>query len=129
MKKTVKMPDGSESVIEGTPEEIAEFERQQKKGAIHEVPKKSNKRILLKDDFDKIFEGFDDIFKKMDRQFERVQYVPYHSHCVGCATCQPYKFTPPSSPWRDTIWCETATMTSNKIEMDIDHRGNVKIKS
>jgi len=109
MKKTVKMPDGSESVIEGTPEEIAEFERQQKRGAITEVPKKSNKRILLKDDFDKIFENFDNIFKKIDRQFERVQYVPYHSHCVGCSTCQPYKV---KQPWRYT-WCETAT--TNKI--------------
>jgi len=46
MKKTIKQADGSEVTIEGTPEEIAEFEKRQRIG-VTETPKKSTKKILL----------------------------------------------------------------------------------
>lgn len=50
MKKTITKPDGTTEVVEGTPEEIAQYERQLREGTtITEVPKKDGKKLLLEE--------------------------------------------------------------------------------
>lgn len=94
------MPDGSEVTVEGTPAEIAEFERQQKKGEVSENPKKSGKKILLEDDVRDVFEKLNELFDR----FPRIVTVPmpypvYHHFCTGCSQCQPYQHLPPGPVW------------------------------
>lgn len=47
MKKTIKHPDGKEEVIEGTAEELAEYEKN-----INESGKKKNPKLLTEQDVD-----------------------------------------------------------------------------
>lgn len=113
MKKTVKMPDGSEVTFEGSPEEIADFERRQKSNDVSETPKKDKRKILL--------EEMRDLMKQV--QLDRMEraYQPYwrydtHSHCVGCAICKPVT---PVGPWYPGVsWTSVGTVTLTQAQCD-----------
>ncbi len=76
MKKTITKPDGSIEVVEGSPEEIADYERKLKNQPQLESPKQTGPGLLT---------------DEVARQMSQLQYVPlvpkfrfdgYHlSHC------------------------------------------------
>ncbi|MFA5750570.1 MAG: hypothetical protein WC895_05170 [Candidatus Shapirobacteria bacterium] len=53
MKKTITKPDGTKEILEGTPEEIAELERQIKKEKVNEN-QGDNRRILNEEEIRKM---------------------------------------------------------------------------
>lgn len=70
MKKKVLKPDGSTEEVEGTPEEIAEYERRLR-GEVAEAPKKKGPRVLTDEkrvDFQKMMEELLDRKRKEDEE-------------------------------------------------------------
>lgn len=67
MKKTITKPDGTQEVVEGTPEEIADYERALREG-LNEVPKKDKKNLLLEDKSMSLLEQWRDLIEKAPKQ-------------------------------------------------------------
>lgn len=68
MKKSIPKPDGTVEVLEGTPEEIAEYERKLR-GDVKEAPKPTTGPGLLTDDVKKLLESLteEDLRKAMEQ--------------------------------------------------------------
>lgn len=122
MKKTITLPDGSQEVVEGTAEEIAAYERAKKQEPQTESPK-SKKKILLTEEQ---IEQFRQLMKE-EIQKQPVRYE-FHSLCVGCAVCQPWRYThpiwiapvQPQYPYQPYIGDPlpgTYTWTSDKVDL------------
>lgn len=96
MKKTIIHPDKSEEVIEGTAEEIAAYEKAKREQA-NESPKPSKRKLLTE-------ETMRAIAREEAAKVPQVVRYEFHSHCVGCAKCQPqYPY-----PWyTQPIWIGT----------------------
>lgn len=73
MKKTITKPDGTTEVVEGSPEEIAEYEKALRE-QINEVPKKDKKKLLLESEAVK--EMIDALTKKKPDVVLVPQYKP-----------------------------------------------------
>lgn len=124
MKKIIKNADGSTEEIEGTPEELAQFERERSKPSDkpNEGKSKGSKRILTDDlqRFDETFNHFDNIFKKLSEINTKLNpplypqyppYVPWWEVRPGTGTGAPDPFRAvPYDPFRIT-W--TTSKTSN----------------
>jgi len=102
MKKTIKHPDGTEEVIEGTAEELAEYEKNLNESG---GKKKKNPKILT-DEVKRLADLLDDpsfqneLYKTLD-EMKRVRedlanrpicaplYVGGHCGHYGCPSCWP----------------------------------------
>jgi hypothetical protein len=97
MKKTITHPDKSEEVIEGTADEIAQYEKAKREQA-NESPKPSKKKILLTEEVVRAIAR-----EEAAKQVQPVRYE-FHSHCIGCTKCQPIS----PYPWyTQPIWIGT----------------------
>lgn len=78
MKKTIKKPDGTEEVVEGTAAEIAEYERKLR-GEVKESPVKGPK-LLTEEGEKKLNQVLDSNFlKELDKFFSRTK-----QHSTSC---------------------------------------------
>lgn len=74
MKKTIQKPDGTTETVEGTPEEIAEYERKLR-GEVQEAPKPKGPGLLTEEML-KFLEGL--------RKFEHPSFQPHMQHAPEC---------------------------------------------
>jgi hypothetical protein len=73
VKKTITKPDGTTEVVEGSPEEIAEYEKALRE-QINEVPKKDKKKLLLESEAAREF--IEALTKKPKETVFVPQYIP-----------------------------------------------------
>ena len=127
MKKTITLPDGSVEVVEGTAEEIASYEKARKHDTANESPAPKSKRKIH------LTEEQKEQFRQLMRDEIQKQPVRYefHSMCVGCVVCQPWRYThpiwiAPVQPWIDPILPyvgdplpgqHTISWTSDKVDL------------
>ncbi len=128
MKKIIKRPDGSEELIEGTAEEIAEYERK-----LREVvkPGKGKKPVLHGAEVDGTPLTDDEVMmvrlkrmgilpqKEVSPPVYIPQIVPYHLrdiHEVKCWICGQYNC------YQNHIWCGD-TLTGTTITLNTDNTG------
>lgn len=74
MKKTITKPDGTTEVVEGTAEEIAEYERKLR-GDVQEAPKPKGPGLLT-DELQRLLDGA--------RKFEQPLSYPIMQHDPNC---------------------------------------------
>lgn len=86
MKKTVKRPDGTEETVEGTAEEIAEYERRLSPAPVPEGKEKPAKKKLLTDEVERAGSPFPD--------------VPW------CPDVCPRRYPAPPVRWEHEPFCE-----------------------
>lgn len=111
MKKTIQKPDGTTEVVEGTPEEIAEYERKLR-GDVQEAPKQKGPGLLTEEVL-KLLQGV--------QRFESPSFLPIPQHtpeceitvasrgwwCVNPPRCTCGLFVYPSYPFRYTYTFDT----------------------
>lgn len=98
MKKVITKPDGTKEEIDGSPSEIAEYEKQSTRERQDESGKvqKSNRRVL-KDEIQRLSETnqrFEEELRKIIERGQQTQFYPYRVY---------YPYTP--IPWIDGTWC------------------------
>lgn len=106
MKKIIKLPDGSEETFEGTPEELAQYEKQLREGGPRPLP--TGKRILNEDvkvatdDVEtcecklcEVTRGFMKDFKKSPQIVPNTEYWPP----IDTQPYQPYNPWTNPNPW------------------------------
>ena len=107
MKKVITHSDGSKEEIEGSAEELAEYENKKK----NETPKKSGKKILLED--------LKRELEEVKQQVAGLQARPYWWYQQP-VWIQPIQVLPqqPYNPWHlghGTIYCGTTTSAELKV--------------
>lgn len=75
MKKIIKRPDGTEEVVEGTPEEIADYERKLKGGLQNETPKPKVPGLLT-DEFQRLMDEFRKLPNEIMKGIPRFEHSP-----------------------------------------------------
>lgn len=91
MKKTVTKPDGSTEIIEGTAEEIAEYERKMKKDSLKEAPPKKQKDILKGDEYPQVdyYKLLWDLYQKQTQEVSHDEFCPITIARRGWWSVQP----------------------------------------
>lgn len=114
MKKTIIKPDGSSETVEGTPEEIADYERKIRGETQNEAPKPKTPGLLTDE-----LKRLDDALKDFPKYFnERRDHSPdcaitiaqrgWWSVLPPSCTCSLYTLQPFSDPQIGT-WSSTST--------------------
>jgi hypothetical protein len=130
MKKIVRKSDGSEETFEGTPEELADFERRQREG-LTEVPQRKGKKLLLEEVARAVKEYLE---KNPPGQEHHHHYAPHWiwGHGVGCQcwSCRPIAPSPrwwEVGPWELGRYLgPTITFTSDNTQLDLPHPDGVR---
>ena len=119
MKKTITKPDGTTETIEGSPEELAEFEKKLKSGELKE--QRSKKRVLTDQ---RIVELLEQISQKIDliQLFRdpntfRVQPIPFEPYVPWIDPINPVY--PPLPPLTPGPWYEPYRFTWTSSETKI----------
>lgn len=86
MKKTITKSDGSTETIEGTADEIAEYERKLKKGSLKEVPK-PKKEILKGKSLPELMREFMEKYPQ-PLQYNPIPYPYYHPQLEHSPMCE-----------------------------------------
>lgn len=136
MRKVVKRPDGTEEVIEGTAEEVAEYERQIKEGSRPSLPKKKpvlrgaevDGKPLTDEEVALVRLHRLGLLPKEERKADQPVITPMPWPVV---MPDPYWLQQPCSfcgKWRCNelhIWCTTST-TSDKVSLLVQEDGSSK---
>lgn len=127
MKKTIKRPDGSEEVVEGTAEEIAEYEQKLREGT---KPSKKKKPVLHGAEVDGVTLTEDETMlvrlKRMgflqQKEVNIPVFIPYQSPYIApyrlkqtaCMICGQY------GCMQTHIWCSNGmtTVTGTSLLLD-----------
>ena len=125
MKQTFTRPDGTEVTVEGTPEELAKYERQINEGSPN--PPSTKKKPVLKgseSSYEELaqwvkdhFEGeFQKLLKEIQalrqEQIFRTIFIE-RDPAPPRRPCLPFDPTAPFTPWdgRPQIWCTDNTLS------------------
>lgn len=122
MKRTFKRPDGTEEVLEGTAEELAEYERK-----LNESEKKQPKPGVLrgKSQQEEALRELAEAAKRIAGAAERntpVPWLPYRTHpiwIVSCSVCG--RVNCDGNHWAQPLYpyiTLTTSVTDNKIVMN-----------
>jgi hypothetical protein len=131
VKKTFKQTDGSFVTIEGTAEEIRQYERIVESDRRGQEPKKQAPDVLKGNEA----KGFQEIIAELRRQLGQQQevqpvapllpWLPPMTSCLKCgrSPCACYSVYPgwPGYPYQ--IWCKTVTVSGDSTLPANTHEG------
>lgn len=108
MKKSITRPDGSVEVVEGTAEEIAEYERKVAEKDTSVVKENKGKRKIL----------LEEIRTMIAEEIKKVPTTHFHFSSCGCKQREPLLPIYPEFPGDPPIWI-TTTSTGEKTEIKV----------
>lgn len=90
MKKRFTNPDGTVDEVEGTPEEIAAYERARSSPQQRQDEAKSNRRVLTEQRAREFFDRLQEEVRAVQRELEQQRFVP--------------RYVFPQYPWNEPWW-------------------------